>query len=119
VTTLPPETLRAFLDHGDPAPRLVEGVDDARRVADRLEGLGIALGRVAAALESDGEQKFATSWDRFVADMDRKRAAYIRRYFQQDWGNCHLYDLLVNTRCGLDEAARCVICAAGLTPVNS
>jgi cytidylate kinase len=54
-----------------------------------------------------------------MADMDRKRAAYIRRYFQQDWGNCHLYDLLVNTRCGLDEAARCVICAAGLTPVNS
>ena len=45
-----------------------------------------------------------------MRDMDRKRAAYIRRYFQQEWCNPHLYDLMINTRHGMEAVARSVLC---------
>jgi cytidylate kinase len=54
-----------------------------------------------------------------MAEMDRRRENFIRRYFRQNWCDRQLYDLLVNSRCGLEEAARSVVCAAGLTPAHS
>ncbi|HVC00115.1 MAG TPA: cytidylate kinase-like family protein [Candidatus Dormibacteraeota bacterium] len=46
---------------------------------------------------------------------DRRRAAYIRRYFGEDWKDAHLYHLMVNASIGLDRAADAVLAAAGLT----
>src|SRR2546421_301362 len=37
INTMPEETIRAYQDHGDPKPRLLEGLDDARRVFAGLE----------------------------------------------------------------------------------
>ncbi len=47
-------------------------------------------------------------------EMDRRRAAYIRRYFGQEWTNRHLYDLLVCSSTGVERAAATILCAAGL-----
>ncbi len=49
-----------------------------------------------------------------IRESDRARAAYIRRYFDQDWWNPFLYDLMVNTRHGYEAAADAVLGAADL-----
>jgi cytidylate kinase len=47
-------------------------------------------------------------------ETDRTRAAYIREYFQRDWCDRRLYDLLLNSRCGQKCAAGAILSAAGL-----
>jgi cytidylate kinase len=47
-------------------------------------------------------------------EADHRRAAYIRRYFGQDWTDRHLYNLAICSSCGLERAAAVVIEAAGL-----
>jgi cytidylate kinase len=42
-------------------------------------------------------------------EMDRKRSAYIREYFQKEWCNPHLYDLMMNTRHGEEAVVRAVL----------
>ena len=39
---------------------------------------------------------------------DRKRAAYIRRYYGQDWTNRHLYDLMLCSTMGEEAAVNAV-----------
>lgn len=47
-------------------------------------------------------------------DRDQRRAAYIRHYFNQDWTNPHLYQLMVCSGIGVEESADTILCAAGL-----
>lgn len=47
-------------------------------------------------------------------ERDRKRAAYIKHYFGQDWTNPHLYHLMVCAGIGLEKAASAILCGAGL-----
>ena len=49
-----------------------------------------------------------------IRESDRSRAAYIRRYFDQDWWNPFLYDLMVNTSYSYEAAAEAVLGAAEL-----
>lgn len=49
-----------------------------------------------------------------LRDMDRRRAAYIREYFQRDWCDRYLYNLMLNSHCGEQAAAQSILCAAGL-----
>jgi cytidylate kinase len=46
---------------------------------------------------------------------DRRRAAYIRRYFQQDWTDRRLYHLMMNSCMGFDAMVKAAIDAAGIT----
>jgi transaldolase len=63
VNTLPMETLDAFRDHGNAAPRLTQNVDKAHRILGDLAKVGIDLDQIAAQLEKEGVQKFATPFD--------------------------------------------------------
>jgi cytidylate kinase len=49
-------------------------------------------------------------------DTDRRRAAYIRRYFGEDWTGRRLYDLLICTSIGLDRVVAVILTAGGLVP---
>src|SRR5690606_10334749 len=63
VTTLPPETLAAYRDHGEPASRLQ---DDSERTDEALAALqaeGVDLRAVAAHLEEEGIEKFIQPFD--------------------------------------------------------
>ncbi|HLU49546.1 MAG TPA: transaldolase, partial [Planctomycetota bacterium] len=51
VTTLPRETLEAYRDHGNPAPRLEESLDSAERVLHALAEIGIDIVDVSRQLE--------------------------------------------------------------------
>jgi transaldolase len=73
VNTLPPETLEAYRDHGDPAPRLTEGLDRAADVLKRLAELGIDLDQATRQLEDEGVEKFNQPFDSLMATLEAKR----------------------------------------------
>ncbi len=58
VNTLPVDTLDAYRDHGEPAARLEDGVDEAAQQLESLRDLGIDLDEVTEKLEAEGVEKF-------------------------------------------------------------
>lgn len=77
VNTLPPETFRAYADHGTPAVRItpaaVREAADALRTYDAL-GKGTLAERLAF-LEADGVEKFSASWHALLAGVEAKASA--------------------------------------------
>lgn len=74
VNTMPPETLAAFRDHGDPEVRIFEARDEAHRLLDELGELGIDFGEVTRELEAEGVDKFAKSYDDLLETIREERA---------------------------------------------
>ena len=58
INTVPVETLNAYRDHGNPALRLTEDLEQAQAVLDSLSGLGIQIDEVTQQLEDEGAKKF-------------------------------------------------------------
>jgi transaldolase len=73
VDTMPPATLAAYKDHGNPEPRLAKDVDDARRVMDQLAEVGISMDAVTKKLEEDGVASFTKSFDSLIAVVEKRR----------------------------------------------
>ncbi len=73
INTLPMETLNAYRDHGDPAARLEQGVDKARKVLEMLPEVGIDLLEVTQQLEDEGIEKFVKPFDRLMSALEEKR----------------------------------------------
>ena len=71
VNTVPLETLNAYRDHGNPAPRLEEGVAEAHRSLRKLAELGVDLDEVTRQLEEEGIEKFRTPFDRLLQSLER------------------------------------------------
>lgn len=70
VTTLPPPTLEAYRDHGDPAPRLAAALDEAHEVFAALARLGLDYRAAAARLEREGVTRFAESHHALLAALE-------------------------------------------------
>ena len=77
VNTLPPETLAAYRDHGDPAMRIEEDLDEAQALPARLAALGLDLDGVAEQLEREGVRKFIEPYDRLFAVLVRRAAELV------------------------------------------
>jgi cytidylate kinase len=45
---------------------------------------------------------------------DQERAALIRRYFNQDWSNRHLYDLMISSKLGEEVVLSSILSAMGV-----
>jgi cytidylate kinase len=60
-----------------------------------------------------------TDVERVMDEMDRRRAAYIHRYFGKDWKDRRLYHLVISSGLGPETVVGTIICAAGLTPKTS
>lgn len=73
VNTLPPETLEAYRDHGDPAVRIRDDLDGARRRVETLGELGIDFPAVLEELEKEGVEKFADSFHALLEALEEKR----------------------------------------------
>jgi cytidylate kinase len=54
-----------------------------------------------------------------VQQMDHKRSVYIRRHFERDWTDRHLYNLMICSSIGLEAACNCILCAMGLSEHSS
>ena len=72
VNTLPPETLEAYRDHGNPAARIQEGVAAAPDQLAELARAGIDLAQVTRELENEGVEKFAASYRSLLAAIEAK-----------------------------------------------
>jgi transaldolase len=73
VNTMPEETIMAYQDHGDPQPRLHSGLDEARRVLEELERVGVDYDDVTDTLEREGVEKFSDSFAELMQALGAKR----------------------------------------------
>lgn len=73
VTTVPQETLDAFICHGTIRASLEDEVELAKRDMDALKGLGVNIETIARRLEDEGVIKFAVSYDAALATLRKKR----------------------------------------------
>lgn len=76
VTTVPPETLDAYRDHGWPMPRLETHLDEAQATLDVLRDLGIAFEDVAEQLEREGVRRFTEPFDKLLAALEQRRLQF-------------------------------------------
>lgn len=67
VNTVPPATLEAFRDHGRPASRLSEGVDDAKATLLVLEQAGLPMKEITDRLLEEGLHLFKDAFDNLLA----------------------------------------------------
>ncbi|MCL4535621.1 MAG: bifunctional transaldolase/phosoglucose isomerase [Bacteroidetes bacterium] len=78
INTMPLETLDAYRDHGQPAPRLEEGVPEAYQVLDQLPEVGIDLDAMTQQLEDEGVHKFIVPYNQLMKTLEEKRVAAMR-----------------------------------------
>jgi transaldolase/glucose-6-phosphate isomerase len=77
VNTVPPATLDAFRDHGEPRDSLEENLEDARHVLAELEKSGISLDAITEELVKDGVKLFADAADKLYGAVAHKRVAVL------------------------------------------
>jgi len=73
VDTMPPATLAAYKDHGNPEVRIDKNLDEARRVMDQLAEAGIHMDEVTKKLEIDGVASFTKSFDSLIVTVEKRR----------------------------------------------
>ena len=72
--------------------------------APRAERLRRVHGRHASRAEAEAA----------LEARDQERAALIRRYFNQDWANRHLYDLMISSKLGEEAVLSSILSAMDL-----
>jgi len=77
VNTIPVETMDIFKAKGQPAARLEQDLDKARRVLADLPKVGIDLDAQTAQLEKEGVQKFIEPFGKLIDSVEKKRAAAV------------------------------------------
>jgi transaldolase / glucose-6-phosphate isomerase len=75
INTMPPATLQLFEDHGTVRPTLAEDASEAHLVMERLAAGGVDFADVTRALEDDGIEKFAKSFEALLRVIGDKRKA--------------------------------------------
>lgn len=76
VSTMPPETLEAFKDHGHARPSLAEDLAGAKQRIARLGELGIDFDDVTAVLLKQGVESFAKSFEQLMDTIRKKREQF-------------------------------------------
>ncbi len=77
VNTMPEETIDAFQDHGEVALTLEAGLDDAKRVFERVAEAGVDYDDVVVTLEQEGVQKFSDSFRELLDGVKAKRGELV------------------------------------------
>jgi transaldolase len=77
VNTMPEETIRAYQDHGQPEPRLEQGVQQARQLLEELAAAGVDYDDLTDTLEREGVEKFSASFDELLAALAAKQAELV------------------------------------------
>ncbi|WP_285724911.1 transaldolase [Psychromicrobium xiongbiense] len=70
VNTMPEKTLDAVFDHGVITGNTIDGTyEESNAVLDALDAIGISYNDVVAVLETEGLDKFVSSWKELLADL--------------------------------------------------
>ena len=78
INTMPPETMDAYREHGQPSSQLEKGALEAYRVLEGLREAGIDLDEMTQQLEDEGVAKFNKAFEQLTAALREKRAASSR-----------------------------------------
>ena len=78
VSTIPPNTVEAFRDHGAVASTLEMAVDDAQLVLQALTENDIDLNTITEQLQSDGVAAFSKSFDTLLAALEQKQGLLLK-----------------------------------------
>jgi len=78
VNTMPPATLAAYLDHGQPEIRIHDHLRNAHAVFERLAELRIDAQRISLELEEEAACKFVGSYNEVVRAVGQKQASFDR-----------------------------------------
>ena len=73
VNTVPPATLKSFLDHGAVKETLAQGLDEAEKHIGTISGLGIDLETITRNLSKDGVEAFTQPFESLMASIAGKR----------------------------------------------
>ena len=71
VNTIPPATLDAFRDHGQPRASLTEDLDSADKMMQTVATLGISMKEVTDKLTDEGVRLFAEAFDKLLVAVGR------------------------------------------------
>jgi transaldolase len=71
VDTMPPSTVDAFRDHGQPRNSLTENVAGAQKTMDDLAKAGISMKEVTDKLTDDGVKLFADAFEKLLAAVEK------------------------------------------------
>jgi transaldolase len=75
INTIPPETLKAYRDHGKPSSQLEIGVPEAYRILDGLHQAGLDLDALTQELEDEGVMKFSKAFEQLMAALQEKHVS--------------------------------------------
>ncbi len=73
VNTMPPNTLKSLLDHGQVARTIDQDYDAAQAIMAQLAAIGISIDDVTEALEEEGVRKFADSFVELLEVIEEQR----------------------------------------------
>ncbi len=73
VNTLPKETMDAYREHGNPAPRLEEDLEKAADVFNKLRELNIDIDEQTRQLVDEGIRKFNEPYDSLMTTLEKKQ----------------------------------------------
>ncbi len=73
VNTIPPATLAAFRDHGQPYLSLMENLDIAFEIMMKLQQAGISFKDVTDQLLVEGARLFTDAFDQLLSAVEKKR----------------------------------------------
>jgi transaldolase len=76
INTMPPETMDAYLEHGQPSSQLEKGALEAYRILEGLREAGIDLDAMTQQLEDEGVAKFNKAFQQLTAALREKRAVF-------------------------------------------
>ncbi len=76
VNTVPPATLEAFRDHGNPSLTLTVGLEECKEQIAQLAALGIRLEDVTEDLEVEGVIAFQDSFAKLLEAIEKRREDY-------------------------------------------
>lgn len=74
VNTMPPQTLIAFLEHGNVRLSIEDDLDQSRQLIADLSGLGVEMAQVTQQLEDEGVKAFSDAFDTLLSAI-RVRSA--------------------------------------------
>jgi transaldolase len=77
VDTMPPATMDAYRDHGDPRLTLTEGVDQAHEIQKHFAATGIDFNEVGETLQKEGVESFAKSFEDLIGVIKKRRATVL------------------------------------------
>ena len=75
---MPKKTIEAVMDHADIKPTLEEGVEEAKKLPNRLREAGLDYEDVTDILEKEGIQKFADPFNEMLEEIKNKSAQLVR-----------------------------------------